>query len=518
VCKSVLDGSDIKCLPFDIFRTGTLNEDLLNYLVTPGFQIGTTQEWIVNGSLNGDIGVTIPWAQSPISAAVGAEYRQEKLQHRVDLAFSTGDLAGQGGPTPSVDGSFDVTEAFGEIVVPLVEDKPFVKLLELNGGYRISDYENAGITHTYKYGASYMPVEDVRFRGTFQRAVRAPNIVELFTPSYFGLWGGQDPCAATTSSGIVYSPAFTSAQCLNLQLSLAQVAAFAASGNFSCPSAQCSALYRGNESLKPEESDTKSFGLVFTPTFLKGFTASVDYFDIFVDGAIGIIPQSVLLETCAATPADPICTRIHRDPSSGQLFGAGYIDSPNENLGSVKTTGIDVEANYRIDLDMIDLADTLTLNLVGSYVDSLEITPLPGATSYDCKGLFGTTCGNPTPEWRHKFRATWASPWDVSLTFAWRYISEVKLDSNPDDPSDPNFNAPDAEIPSYDYFDLAFDWSLTDKIMVTGGINNLTDEDPKALDSNNIGVSSPPFGNGNTFPVVYDSLGREVFIGMTTKF
>ena len=520
-CKSFIDGSDIQCRPFDIFKTGTLNTELLNYLVTPGFQIGTTQEWILSGSLNGDLGVTIPWAETPISAAIGAEYRQEKLEHRVDLAFSTGDLAGQGGPTPSVDGSFDVAEVFGEVAVPLVEDKPFMKLLELNGGYRLSDYENVGITHTYKYGLTYMPVEDLRFRGTFQRAVRAPNIVELFTPSYFGLWGGQDPCAATTSSGIIYAPAFTDQQCLNLGLSQAQVDAFKASGGFSCPSAQCAAQYRGNSELKPEESDTKSFGIVFTPTFLKGFTASVDYFDIFVDKVIGIIPQSVILATCADDPSESVCSRIHRADVSGILFGAGFIDSPNENLGSLSTTGVDVEGTYRWDLDMIDLpSNTLTLNIVGSWVGSYEVVPLPGADAYDCVGLFGTTCGTPTPDWKHKFRATWGTPWDVNFTFAWRHISQVRLDRNTDDPNLGTgiFNAADQKIPAFDYYDVAFDLIVSDHITVTGGINNIGDKDPTVLDSNNIGISSPPFGNANTFPVIYDSLGREVFVSMTTRF
>ncbi|NOT40495.1 MAG: TonB-dependent receptor [Alphaproteobacteria bacterium] len=516
-CISFINGSDVNCTPFDIFRTGTLNQGLLNYLVTPGFQIGTTQEWVVSGSLNGDLGATIPWAESPITAAIGGEYRQERLEHRVDLAFSTGDLAGQGGPTPPVSGSFDVIEAFGEVSVPIVENAPGIYLLQADAGYRLSDYENAGITHTYKVGGSYMPVEDLRLRGTFQRAVRAPNIVELFTPTFIGLWGGQDPCAATTSS----PPAFTTAQCLNLGLNLAQVALFQASPNFSCPSAQCSARFTGNVSLKPEESDTTSFGLVFTPTFLKGFSASVDYYDILVDGIIGVIPQRVILQTCAADPTDPICVNIQREPTTGVLFGnSGFINSPNQNLGSVQTKGIDIAANYRFDLAMIDLDGSLNFNFEGTVIDSFEVEPLPGAAIYDCAGLFGTTCGNPTPEWRHKFRVTWGTPWDVDLSVAWRRISEVSYDGNTNDPSLTNgfFDFPDAAIPAEDYFDVSFDWTMSEHLTLRGGVNNVTDNDPFVLDSNILGISSPPFGNANTYPVVYDSLGREVFIGLTTRF
>jgi iron complex outermembrane recepter protein len=523
ICTSVLNGSDTNCIPFDVFRSGTLTPELLAYLVTPGFQIGTTSETVINASFNGDTGIVIPWATTPIAGAFGGEYRQEKLVHRVDLAFSTGDLAGQGGPTPSVAGSFDVVEAFGEISIPVVEDAPFAKLVELNGGYRISDYQNAGITHTYKYGAAWMPVEDLRFRGTFQRAVRAPNIVELFTPSYLGLWGGQDPCAGTTSSP---TPAYNAAQCANLGLNGAQIAAFASSPNFSCPSAQCAARYAGNSDLKPEESDTKSFGIVLTPTFLKGFTASVDYYDIFVDRVIGTIPPAVILATCAVDPADPVCTRIHREPTTGVIFGAGFIDNPTENLGSAATTGLDVDAGYRFDMEDIDLDGSLSLNLVGTRILTHEANPLPGGATYDCAGLYGPICGvntgsaSPISEWRHRFRVTWGTSWDVDLSVAWRYISENKYEGNDSQASLNNgfFDAADATIPAYDYFDIAFEWAMTDNIRITGGINNLTDQDPPVLDSNVLGVSAPPYGNGNTFPVIYDSLGREGFISMTTRF
>ncbi len=522
-CKSVVDGSDLLCVPFDIFRTGSLNQALLNYLTAPGFQIGTTSEWVVNGSMNGELGIIFPWASTPISAAVGSEYRQEKLEHRVDIAFSTGDLAGQGGPTPSVGGSFDVIEAFGEVVVPIVEDAPWIKLLELNGGYRISDYENAGITHTFKYGATWMPGDDLRFRGSFQRAVRAPNIVELFSPSFFSLWGGQDPCASTTTS----PPAFNAAQCANLGLSPAQIATFASSPNFSCPSAQCASRLAGNQNLKPEESDTTSFGLVFTPTFLKGFNASLDYYDIFVDKVSGVIPQAVILTTCATNPAAAICSRINRAAGSGVLFGAGFIDSPTENLGSIATTGIDVDANYRLDLGDLGMDNnTLVFNLQGTRVLTHEAEPLPGGAIYDCVGLYGPTCGvtvgsaSPIADWRHKFRATWGTPWDMNFSLAWRRISGTKYEGNDPQPSLNNGvgNTADATIPAYNYFDIAFDWSLTDNIKLTGGINNVGDKDPPILDSNILGISGPPFGNANTFPVIYDSLGREVFIGMSTRF
>jgi outer membrane receptor protein involved in Fe transport len=153
-------------------------------------------------------------------------------------------------------------------------------------------------------------------------------------------------------------------------------------------------------------------------------------------------------------------------------------------------------------------------------LDTYEVQPQPGSAIYDCAGLFGTTCGNPAPDWRHNLRITWGTPWSLDLSLAWRHVGSVSFDGNEADPSLTNgfFDEADAGIPAEDYFDLAFDWDVTDNIKMTGGINNFLDSTPKTLDSNVLGISSPPFGNANTYPVIYDSLGREVFIGMSTRF
>jgi outer membrane receptor protein involved in Fe transport len=117
-------------------------------------------------------------------------------------------------------------------------------------------------------------------------------------------------------------------------------------------------------------------------------------------------------------------------------------------------------------------------------------------------------------------RVTWETPWDLNLSLAWRRLSETTYEGLSPQPTLNNgvANTADARIPAYNYIDVAFDWSISDNVKLTGGINNLMDKDPPILDSNVLGVSGPPFGNANTFPVIYDSLGREVFIGMSTRF
>lgn len=507
VCESVLDGTDPNCVPANVFQTGQLTPGAIAYLATPGFQRGRSEETIVHASVNGDLGVASPWATSQVAMAFGGEYRLEELDHQVDVAFSTGDLAGQGGPTPSVFGHYDVWEAFGEVQAAVVEDMEWVKLLEVFGGYRISDYDLAGITHTYKYGASWMPTEDVRFRGTFQRAVRAPNIVELFTPQTRGLIGGNDPCASTATGPAT----FNAAQCALTGLDAAQFAILSApGGSFQCPADQCGGLFGGNPTLKPEEADTTSFGIVFTPTFFAGFSATIDYYEIFVDRRIGTIPSGTILNECGLNGDLFFCSQINRAPGLGVLFGAGNVIQTNVNTGSLETSGVDVEVNYRVDLEDFELPNNiLVFNLIGTFTDTFDIVPVPGAVPIECAGFFARECGLPTPDWRHKLRTTWTTPWDLEFSVQWRLIDSVDL-LPPED-------AVLKEIDTFNYLDIAMGWFVSDHIELRGGINNVTDEDPPIVHGGVDQFGGGPF-NANTYPTVYDSLGREVFVSMTTRF
>jgi outer membrane receptor protein involved in Fe transport len=180
-----------------------------------------------------------------------------------------------------------------------------------------------------------------------------------------------------------------------------------------------------------------------------------------------------------------------------------------------------MEANYRVSLSDWGMGDhgSLVFNLVGTDTDLLN----SGNNGLNCAGLFGTTCGTPTPKWRHKARITWITPWSVSLSAQWRYTSGVKLDFCEDIGGVPSCNPPggvstDRAIPAYNYLDLSGEWRIRDHITMHAGVNNVFDKDPPILDSNCYGIASPPFGNGNTYPQVYDSLGRTIFVGITADF
>jgi outer membrane receptor protein involved in Fe transport len=515
VCKSVLDGSDPSCVPANIFQPGQLTPAAIDYLRAIGTIEGRVSQTVVSGSLTGDSGIRSPWAQSPIDVAIGAEYRLERLRFDVNDALGTGDLAGSSQNVPA-SGRYDVIEAFGEVGIPIVEDATAATLLEVIGGYRVSEYDTAGVTHAYKYGVNWSPVEGVRLRASRQHAVRAPNIIELFSPQSRGGWQGFDPCASVDGTE---PPVFSEAQCLNTGLTAEQYAVFAASASFQCPGS-CGALYGGNPELLVESSETNTFGVVLAPTG-SGLAVTVDYFDIDLTDTISVLPPETILALCGNTGDPTFCRLINRAPGTGLLLvGVGFVSQITQNIGGFRTTGIDIEANYKTDLGVIGAADqALSLNFVATSLSAFELEPVPGA-AYDCKGLFGAICGEPTFEWRHKLRATWSSPWGLELSLAWRHFSAVELDVNTSDPAfaivcnGPCNDVSDARIRPYDYLDISFSFELSSSMTLHGGINNVVDEDPPILDTLFLANG---FATGNTYPGTYDVFGREIFIGLTVR-
>lgn len=528
-CKSVIDQSDANCVPIDVFATGALTPAMLDYVSTNGVAIGETREEIVSASMTGDLGewgVKSPWSKSGFGVAFGAEYREESLTYEPDQELRTGDLQGLGGKRPGQKGRYSVGEGFVELRMPLIEDMPLAQRLEAGAAYRYSSYSNAGATNTYKVSLEYQPVDDFRLRGSFQHAVRAPNTTELFTPSAVVLFGGQDPCANNSRSNAAPSQATWDANnCNAMGLTNADRGTV-----FPCPAAQCQQQLLGNIALKPENSDTWSLGVVFTPTFIEGFSTTVDWYFIKVNRAIGQVGALTVLNDCEGGNI-AACAQVHRDPITKTLWtGNGYVQNPTENQGFVKTSGIDVESSYLMPLENVgvDGYGGLNFNFIGTFLQQYQNQGAPPSSPFfagvlNCAGLYGPTCAGSGisvstpvfPRWRHKLRTTWDTPWDLTFSVAWRHLSGVKLDANRNGILDAN--PFDAKLPAFDYIDLAATYQLSPSFQLRAGVNNLFDKDPPVVDTSNLGISGPPFGNGNTFPQVYDSLGRVVFVSGTFK-
>jgi iron complex outermembrane recepter protein len=510
ICRSAqAGGSDPSCVPWDIFALNSVSPGALTYLSTPGLQRGVTQQSIANASITGDLGswgMKFPWANNGIGIAAGVEYRRETLELLVDQAFSTlpsSDLAGQGAPTLPVSGNFDVKEAFVEVRIPIIEDS-FFSNLSLEGGYRYSDYGigNRSIsTDTYKVAIDFAPIRDIRFRATYNRAVRAPNIQELFAPQRVALDGSTDPCAGDFSAATpdIGPPSATAAQCATMGVSAGQY------GNIQPnPASQYNGLIGGNPNLDPEVADTYTVGIVLQPSFIPHLAITVDWFDISIAGAIQGVGADQILQSCVDGVAS-FCALVHRD-QFGSLWrsGNGFVTDLALNIGSLKTRGIDVQASYSMELGGLG---GLSASFVGTWLDRL-VTATDISDPVECVGLFGAICGTPNPEWRHTLHVSWTLPDGIGLAGRWRYFSGVDNDGSSARPAD-------LRIPAQSYFDLTLTARIGDHYNFRLGVNNILDRDPPIIGSN-----ACPAGicNGNAYTQVYDALGRYIFAGVTLDF
>jgi outer membrane receptor protein involved in Fe transport len=524
VCRSVLDNTDPNCVPYDVFGASP-SQASINYLNTFGLIQGRTSEQIADlnftGAL-GEMGVQTPWSDEGVGVNFGTEYRKESLDLNPDSEFQTGDLTGQGAPTLPVSGNFRVLEVFGETQIPIIKHS-FIDELSLGAGYRKSWYKlGTGRTYstdTYKLSAEFAPIKDVRFRGSYNRAVRAPNIQELFAPQFVGLDASNDPCAHTIAA--------TDYGCRAQGLSIGQ----SPTAN---PAGQYNGLLGGNPDLKPEKATTKTVGVVLQPRFIPRLALTVDYWNIDLKDAIQGFGADAILTNCVnhstATSVAPSCALIHRD-TSGSLWltSNGYVSDLPSNSGRIQTDGIDGTAAYSYRFGSLG---TLSASFNGTWLHKYKVTNgLPGGV-YDCAGLYGPVCSGaavasaaPMPKWRHKARVGFQMPNGIGLSLQWRHIGKVHAETLEDNetlhgdfPLDPGLH-----LKAFNYFDLASTFTVGDHYSFRLGVNNLFDKNPPIITggSGSLGGSNLcPAGpcNGNTYPGTYDALGRYIYAGATLSF
>jgi outer membrane receptor protein involved in Fe transport len=503
-CRSVFLGTDDACAPYNYFQSGGVTQAALDYLQVPAFATGNVDETIAHGDVtfNGsDFGIQTPWADQGIGLNVGLEYRKEVLNSNQDLENQSGDLSGGSGTVPSVHGQFDVREFFGELQIPIIQHS-FIDELSVTGGYRHSTYHVAGnskSTDTYKLEARFAPIRDVRFRGSYNRAVRAPNIVELFQPVRSFLSGSIDPCAGT--------PTATLEQCARSGVTAAQYGAIDPS-----PAKQYNGLGGGNPNLNPETADTLTAGVILQPRFIPGLALTADWFDIKVKDVIGTIPWNTILQTCLDTGT--LCELVHRDQfgslwrvTPGANGSGGYINVQNGNVGKLHTRGFDFQGTYNRRLGGLG---TLNVSFVGTLLKDL-FSSFPGS-DVECATFFGGSCGTPNPKWRHKLRVGLTMPNGIGASVQWRHFASVDLFDPQAPDADGTGGSPVADLRGLDarnWFDLALTARVGQKLNLRMGVNNIFDKDPPLSE---LGA------NGNTYPQTYDSLGRYMFAGFTVDF
>ncbi len=538
------------CVPVNIFgAANSITANQISYLTASSTSTVRTSLAQVRGVVNGDIGLTSPWADQPVNFAVGGEYRKYTADQTSDiLAQTPGELGGAGGAVPEVHGGYDVYEAFGELNVPIVSDKPFFHSLSAEGGVRYSSYSvdapgNPSYkTTTYKGGLTWAPTEDIKFRGGYAHAVRAPNISELFTPVTVGLTNlAVDPCAGAAPT----TNANLRAVCL------AQGAPAGTIGSITNPTAaQANLSTGGNLNIKPETSNSYNIGVVLTPGFVPGLSLTVDYYNIKVKKAISSPTPGDLIGACfgnltAASATNPACLSIQRNPLTGGLDGdpattPGLLANLS-NLGSLETDGIDVALNYKRDLGFADLTFSTTGNYTFNSKFNANVNSLR-PLNRECVGYYSVNCASIQPKFQWTTRATLGFD-NIDLSLQWRHLDGVKQE--PLDACAANFpgtNMPDpactgpafkgtlsggsngfydgktvdfGRIPSFDYFDLTARFSIGDHLELVGTVNNIFNKKPPIVGAS---VGSTTYNSGNTYPSTYDTLGRAYAITAKVKF
>jgi iron complex outermembrane receptor protein len=523
------------CVPLNLFgATGTITPAQVGYIAAPSLVEDFTSLGQAHGQLSGDLGFHSPGATTPISFAVGAEYRTYSASQAADAnSQNPGELSGTNGSTAVYNGSYHVYEGFAELIAPLVEDKPFFHELTAEGGVRYSRYKVAGNnysigTFTYKGGVTWDPVEGLRLRANYAHAVRAPNLYELFQPVTTQLTNlAADPCAG---SAPLTNPTLKA-------VCIAQRAPAAVLGTITNPSGGQANYYGGgNVNLKPEKADTYTVGAVFTPKTLRSFNATIDYYHIVVNSVIGTPLPNDAVSACFGagnlSPTNPACTAILRDPTTGQLDGSPAtgpgLPLTLSNLGHLLTKGIDVTLNFHHDLGAVGYS----LSVSGNHTIASKYQASPTSINRECVGYYSVNCsytGSLLPKWQLSVRNTAMLTKDIELSLLWRHISSFneeplaqsgafeafrgKLPAGIGSISGQTVNF--GHINPYDIFDLTAKFTVQKIFIFTVAVQNMFDKKPSLVGYN---IGSTAFNAGNTYPSTYDTLGRRYAVSAEMKF
>lgn len=469
VCRSTLTDPANGCIPVNVFGNGSLRVNSYAFGQAE-FDLVTDQQV---AAVNAQGPLVELWA-GPISLAVGAEWRKDTAESFSDPLSQqiqpNGSVGGWllGNQLP-LRGSVTVKEAYGETVVPLSGRESTIGQLDLNAAIRRTDYSTSGGVTTWKVGATWEPIPDLRLRATRSRDIRAPNLSELFQ-------GGG------SSFTNVFDPVLGG-------------------------SVQVQEFQQGNPNLQPETAKTFTAGVVMRPRFVPGLNVSVDYFDITVDDVIGSIGAAVAVQGCLSGN-DVLCQSVRRNPNGTIAF----VIAQQLNLNELRTSGIDYEVQYRTGLWGGDL------NVRALATNTLElVTVQPGGKLERLGRLSAHFRVLGVPDWRGNLDLNYRrDAWQVNLQA--RYIGEGRFNPDLTEGVRAANTINDNTVPAFVYLNLGGQYNFTlrgAEFELYGLITNLLDKDPPYLPSGAAGgtnESSTNAGQG------YDVIGRNYRVGLRFRF
>lgn len=495
---------------FDPFRDMPLSPQCIAYVSREVVSRTRSRQTVVEASAQGNL-LSLP--AGPVGFALGASYRRNSYAYRPDPVLypnPTGLLAFlSSAPTHGATG---VKEVYGELLVPLLRDRPMATALSVNLAARYSDYDDAGGVAAYKADANWTILPNLTVRGGYQRAVRAPNVGEIFSGAVSTInalgspaAGGGDPCDVRT----VYRQGSDAAAIRTI--CLAQGVPSAAIDFYRMDFNQFVSSRSGNPALRPEQADTMSIGAEFSPRatspWLRNLTLSADYYRISLARAIGFVAAPQILTNCFTRannpdldPLAPDCQAIARN-DDGTIQA---VATPYRNLGAYRTNGVDMRLNWSLPLEAFGASSrtgTLSLDLLVSRLGSFRIQAASDQPFLQYAGTIGGTA-QVQPRWRAMTSLTYKSS-RSTLGLRWRHLSAM------DDVTRETTPATERPgVPAYDNFDLFGSLRIGQELEVRAGIDNLADREPPVV----AGLA------GYTDLGTYDGLGRRCYVGFTAKF
>lgn len=473
------------CVPLNIFGENVASQAALDFIHANTTDHSRVVQHVVSGNLSGDFRNVFSLPGGELGYSLGAEYRRESS------SFTPDPIEAQGltftNKQSSTTGSYDVKEVFAELDAPLVKDVPLVHLLDVAAAIRYSDYSTIGTTTTYKADLTYAPTRDFRLRGTYSYAVRAPNIGELFGGQSQTFAFFDDPC---TVNNRTLGKATRAANCQVVLaaagLSAAQIAAYE-----DPRSVNIAGLTGGNAKLKAERARTWTAGIVLTPSFVKGLSASFDWYDIKLKDAINTVDPQELAELCVdqANTQNQFCNSIQRQSGTGLING--FTVGP-QNVASFQTAGLDANITYRLTTAKLG---TFNLRVTGNYLNRLDFVGTPGAVATDDL----QTAYSP------KFQATSDLTWSIgaaTLNYGLQWFDKTLRYPATTYAGNPNYVAP-----QYKYYkarwqhDIYLSFDVNKQFQFYTGVNNVGNQKP------DIGAASYPI----------ESVGRYFYAGARVK-
>lgn len=508
-------GANSGCVPANLFRgINSVSPEATAWITTPTTNRFRLEQTVVTGLLSGDTSGFLNLPGGAIGFLVGAEYRKEKASSKFDdlilgilpansPAGPAGAFIGDFSPNQQLvfdaatrqfnaGGSFDVKEAFAELNIPLLKDAPFFHELSFGAAGRFANYSTVGDTFTWNVNGVWAPIPDLRLRGTYAQAIRAPNIAELFNPQQGATFRPNDPCSQSNIDRLLASndPA--------AQNRLANCRADGIPVGYEDPlTARFSGTSGGNPNLSEETATTWTAGAVIQPRFIRGLTLSADYYSIKIEDAIQAVTAQDIVDTCYDLPTFPndFCSLFSRNrtPGSPTFLGLNFLRQTQINFAKLETRGIDFQANYNFSIGK----NNFGLRVAGNWTERLDRFFDPIRADVVNPGLRELGA----PEWSGFGSATW-NRGIFTLNYGVQYIESTAAASVIQIERIETEFGPAGFAKDYWIHNLSFALNATDRISFYGGINNVTDEEP--------------YLSSSAYPV--SGIGRSFFLGVTTRF